>query len=134
MTETLKSSNPAGASTHEMTWEEWLAWAPESRITEWVDGEVIEMSPIGAQHDEISQWLTTILRLYLRLTGLGYLRTAPSVLKLTSIPRGREPDLMFISAGNAERLHGTYVEGPVDAVWEIVSPESVVRDREVKYG
>jgi Uma2 family endonuclease len=134
MTKALRSTNSANAPPREMTWEEWLAWAPESRITEWVDGEVIEMSPIGARHDEISQWLTAVLGIFLETPQAGRLRRAPSILKLSSLPRGREPDLMFISSGNIERLHDTYVEGPVDAVWEIVSPESVVRDREIKYG
>jgi Uma2 family endonuclease len=133
MTEALRSSNPTSAPTREMTWDEWLAWAPESRITEWVDGEVIEMSPISAQHDEISQWLIAVLGIFLESTRAGHLRTAPSVLRLSSLPRGREPDLMYIAANHAHRLHSTYVEGPADAIWEIISPESAVRDREVKF-
>jgi Uma2 family endonuclease len=116
-----------------MTWEEWLAWAPESRITEWVDGEVIEMSPIGALHDEISQWLIVVLRSFLRVNEAGKLRAAPSVLRFSEGRRGREPGLMFIATGNLGRITPTHVEGPVDAVWEIVSPESVIRDWHDKY-
>jgi Uma2 family endonuclease len=118
---------------HRMTWEEWLAWAPDSRITEWVDGEVIEMSPISQAHDAIFRWFITVLEFYVYKNNFGEIRAAPFVLKLSELPRGREPDLMFIAAENAHRIHPTYVDGPADAVWEIVSPESVVRDWHDKY-
>ncbi len=116
-----------------MTWEEWLAWAPDSRITEWVDGEVIEMSPISQAHDAIFRWFITVLHFFVYKNHLGEIRAAPSVLKFSTIRRGREPDLMFVATENVHRIHPTYVDGPADAVWEIVSPESVIRDWHDKY-
>ncbi len=116
-----------------MTFDEWFAWAPDSRITEWVDGEVIELSPIHEKHDSIFRWLIVVLELFLEEQPLGVLRTAPFVLKLTESRRGREPDLMFIAVGQEDRIHPTYIEGPVDAVWEIISPESAERDRNDKF-
>lgn len=116
-----------------VTFEAWLATAPDSRITEWVGGEVIEMSPVSVQHDDIAQWLITMLRLFLRVKPLGSLRAAPFALRLQQSDRGREPDLMFVSNERAPQVHDSYAEGPVDAVWEIVSPESVARDRGEKF-
>lgn len=116
-----------------VSFEEWLASAPDSRITEWVEGEVIEMSPVSDKHEAITRWLTAFFHVLLDNKPLGYIRTAPFVLKLPISERGREPDLMFIRAEHAERLHTTYVEGPADAVFEIVSPESVARDRGEKF-
>ncbi len=123
----------ADEQARHMTWEEWLAWAPDSRVTEWVDGEVIAMLPIGTPHDVIFRWFITVLEFYVYKNNLGEIRAAPFVLKLSELPRGREPDLMFIAAENAQRIRPTYVEGPADAVWEIVSPESVVSDWHDKY-
>ena len=116
-----------------VSFEEWLAWAPDSRITEWVNGEIMEMSPIADKHDAVSRFLIALLELFLQLRPLGQLRAAPYVLKLSQTPRGREPDLMFIASEHAGRVHRTYVAGPADAVWEIVSPESVGRDRGDKF-
>jgi Uma2 family endonuclease len=116
-----------------VSFEEWLAWAPASRLTEWRDGEIIEMSPISRPHDLISQWLIGLLRMFIQEGPVGVLRAAPTALKLTQTARGREPDLMFLATEHRERDHLTFVEGPVDAVWEIISPESEERDREDKF-
>lgn len=117
----------------QFSFEEWLSSAPDSRITEWVDGEIIEMPPVLEEHDAVSRWLIRVLGLFLEVRPVGEVRAAPFVLKLQQTARGREPDLMFVATKNAARLHPTYVEGPADAVWEIVSPESVGRDRGDKF-
>lgn len=111
----------------------WLTTAPDNRITEWIDGQVIEISPVTARHDLISQWLITILRVFLEERPSGTLRAAPFVLKLSKSACGREPDLMFIATHHADRLYPTYVAGPADAVFEITSPESAERDRTAKW-
>jgi Uma2 family endonuclease len=42
---------------------------------------------------------------------------------------GREPDIIFVSSENIDRLKGIHLEGPADLVIEITSPESLERDR-----
>lgn len=133
MTDAISIREQTTAPPRRMTWEEWLAWAPDDYRSEWVDGEVIEMSPIGSRHDIIFRWLIIVLEFFVYKNSLGELRAAPTVLKLSKMPRGREPDLMFVAAENVARIHPTFVEGPADAVWEIVSPESVARDRGDKF-
>jgi Uma2 family endonuclease len=46
---------------------------------------------------------------------------------------GREPDLIFVSTANLDRAKDTYLDGPADLVVEIISPESVGRDRGEKF-
>jgi Uma2 family endonuclease len=123
----------ADEQARRMTWEEWLAWAPESRITEWVDGEVIEMSPTSLHHAMIAKWLTVVLEYFVHKNNLGEIIPAPYPMRLSRISRGREPDLMFVATENLHRLQPTFMAGPADAVWEIVSPESVIRDWHDKY-
>jgi Uma2 family endonuclease len=42
---------------------------------------------------------------------------------------GREPDIIFVSRENLERLKESHLEGPADLVIEIISRESLERDR-----
>ena len=113
-----------------MTYEEFLAWADEDTLAEWVNGEVIMTSPASNQHQDISDFLTALLRIYVQSRALGVVRSAPFQMKLI---HGREPDLLFIGREHLNRLKPTYLDGPADLVIEIISPESVSRDRGAKF-
>ena len=39
-------------STAKISYEEFLEWMNEERHAEWVDGEIVEMSPVSNQHEE----------------------------------------------------------------------------------
>ena len=58
---------------------------------------------------------------------------APFQMRLAELERGREPDLLFVAKANLARLRPTYLDGPADLAVEIISPESVLRDRGTKY-
>ena len=117
-----------------MTYEEFLEWADEDTYAEWVDGEVELMSPASAEHQDISGFLAAILRLYSEDHDAGRILTAPFQMKLPPhIRRGREPDLIFLTKEHLTRLKKNFLDGPADWVIEIVSPESVLRDRGTKY-
>ncbi len=113
--------------------EEFLAWADEDTRAEWEDGEVIMASPASIEHQDLGSWLEMILRGYVRRRKLGRVVDAPFVVLLQATQQGREPDLLFIKTENLGRLQRTYVEGPPDLVVEIISPESVSRDRGRKF-
>ena len=55
-------------------------------------------------------------------------------MKLSNVRRGREPGIVFIAKNHLHRLQHTFLDGPADIAIEIVSPESVLRDRGTKYG
>ena len=99
---------------------------------EWVDGEVVSVSPVEEGHELVARWLVRILSEFIDLKQLGRLLMAPFLMRLAFRPSGREPDLMFVSRENLSRLKKTYLDGPADLVVEIVSPESRARDREEK--
>jgi len=46
---------------------------------------------------------------------------------------GREPDIIFLSDENRNKLKKTYLDGPADLVIEIISEESLLRDRGEKF-
>jgi len=121
----------APAEPRKMTYEEFLAWADEDTLAEWVDGEVVMYSPANDRHQDISGFLESVLRSFVEVRQLGIVRSAPFQMKLAQ--SGREPDLLFVAQANLGRLKETYLDGPADLVVEIVSPESVGRDRGVKF-
>ena len=117
--------------TARMTYEEFLEWADEDTLAEWVDGEVVMASPASLRHQLIINFLLEALGAYNRVHPLGQLIDGPFQMKLAT--SGREPDVIFVAAAHLDRLKPTYLDGPADLVVEVVSPESVGRDRGDKF-
>ncbi len=116
-----------------MTYEEFLAWADEDTLAEWVDGKVEFTSPASAKHQDVSGFLAAVMRAYAEERNAGRVVEAPFQMRLSNVKRGREPDIMFVAKTNLSRLKSTYLDGPADLAVEIVSPESALRDRGTKY-
>jgi Uma2 family endonuclease len=116
-----------------LTFEEFHDWLTDGTFAEWVEGEVIMMSPSSERHDRIVRFLEVLIGLFAEELSLGRIYQAPFLMRLHERPSGREPDLLFVSNENAGRMKETYVDGPADLVVEVVSPESVSRDRGDKY-
>lgn len=122
----------APAAPPRMTYEEFLDWAGEDTLAEWVDGEVVFLSPAGNAHQDIAGFLTSTLRIYVEHGHLGIVRSAPFQMKLE---RGREPDLLFLAEEHKDRLTPGHLAGPADMVVEVMStePSDRARDRGEKY-
>jgi Uma2 family endonuclease len=118
------------APPSKMTYEEFLAWADEDTLAEWVDGEVVMTTPANDRHQDLAGFLENILRPYVEARRLGVVRSAPFQVKLE---HGREPDLLFLAQTHLGRLKETHVDGPPDLIVEIVSPESLARNRGEKF-
>jgi Uma2 family endonuclease len=118
-------------ATPTISFEDFLKQAPETSLTEWVSGNMVVMNPPSEHHQDVSDFLTSILRFYIEAHKLGKLRSAPFLMKLAS--SAREPDLLFISKDNPQRLKPNFLDGPADLVIEIISPESRARDRGEKF-
>lgn len=115
-----------------MTEGDFVAWskAHEKIHAEWINGEVILMSPVSARHVLLFVWLLNLLDSYVRRRGLGMVLGSEFVARLktaTGISR-REPDIMFITRERQGRILKYHLEGPPDLAVEIVSPESIQRD------
>lgn len=121
------------APTKKMTYEEFLAWCDEDTWAEWVDGEVVIVSPASLPQQEIKRLLVSVLQTYVEQHDLGTVLDAPFQMRLAELQRGREPDVLFVAKEHLNRLTETYLDGPADVVIEIVSPESGPRDRGEKY-
>ena len=114
-----------------ITYEQFLDWADEDTLAEWVDGAIVMASPASARHQEVKTFLVRTLAGFVDLHQLGRIYDAPFQMKLAH--SGREPDVLFVAASHLDRLKETYLDGPADLVIEIISPESVGRDRGDKF-
>lgn len=136
MAQELKTQAPTSLVTPtpppRMTYEEFLDWANGIRA-EWVDGEVIVMSPASEPRQNLNGFLSSLLRYFVEAHGQGQILIPPFQMKLSTRPSGREPDLLFISKENLSNLKRNYLDGPADMVVEIVSPDSQARDRGDKF-
>jgi Uma2 family endonuclease len=126
--EVLLAAPPAAPV--KISYEEFLDRADEDALAEWVNGEVIMTSPASKKHQNVADFLTSVLRPYVEQREAGVVLSTPFQVKLE---QGREPDLIFVAQAHLDRLLENRVEGAPDLVVEIVSPESVGRDRGEKF-
>jgi len=106
----------------------------EGARTEWLAGKVgIYPLSNNLQHNNILGFLHTLLTLLLGMTKLGRVLLAGVPMKYSDEHPAREPDLMVLLTPHLDRITPRYVAGVADIVVEIVSPESVARDRGEKF-
>ena len=125
----------AGAATgpppRRMTYQEFLrsdyVWA------EWVDGEVVELSPASRRHQSVATWLVSLLLPFVESRRLGVVLSAPFQMKTGPALPGREPDVIFVASERLGLLQENHLAGPADLAVEVVNPDSVTRDREQKF-
>ena len=97
-----------------ISFEEFMAWADEDTHAEWVDGEIVLMSPVNLDHQDLLDFINDLVKHFVRSHRLGRVFFAPVLMRLPSRPSGREPDLLFVANEHADRLHETYIDGPAD--------------------
>jgi Uma2 family endonuclease len=116
-----------------MSYEEFLQWVGEDTHAEWVDGEVIIHMPPKEIHQITLGYLYELLSLFVRLFNLGKVIVAPFEMRARRGGSSREPDLLFIAQENLERLTDDRLIGPADLIVEVISEDSVRRDRDDKF-
>ena len=99
---------------------------------ELIDGEIVRMSPSGAEHGNVAMTIGAILREFVKANGLGKVFAAETGFKLAA-RRVRAPDVAFV---RAERLAGgvpkKFFPGPPDLAVEVVSPSDTWPEVEEK--
>jgi Putative restriction endonuclease len=98
--------------THKVSFEEYIEWLDEDTRAEWVDGEIVLMSPATLDHQNAGMFLSTVLSIYVQTKNLGHIVFAPYVMKLAAISRGREPDIIFVRKDREHLLTRHYLDGP----------------------
>jgi Uma2 family endonuclease len=100
---------------------------------EWLDGEVILLMTASDKHQDLVDWLIAILRMFVETYDLGWIRSAPFNMQMPHLGRGREPDILFVTKERVYIVQSSNLSEAADLVIEIVSPDSVERDRGSKF-
>ena len=116
-----------------MTYDEFLEWLDEDTHAEWVNGEVILMTPISIEHQNLGRFLLSLISHFADSHQLGVVAYDPFQMKTAPELPSRAPDIMFVANENLSRLEETYLNGPADLVVEIISPGSRGTDRGDKF-
>ncbi len=117
-----------------MTYEEYLEWSGSDIRAEWVNGEVIVFMPPFVRHADVVGFIFNLLSYVVRKRGSGRVFTAAFEMRLSVIPSAREPDVAFVATEHLDRIRGGRVDGPADFAVEVVTTDSVTRDRRDKLG
>jgi len=115
-----------------ISFEDFLEWVDEDTRAEWVDGRIIMTSPAGDNHQMIRDFLVKVVGVYVDTHRLGWL-CGGFLMKTEVRPSGREPDIVFVAEERRSSVTPTYLDGPADLVVEIISPDSIERDRGEKF-
>lgn len=115
-----------------MSEEEFVAACEEKTRAEWVDGEVILMSPVNLEHASLNYWLAQVLGLFVEDRDLGLVLGQEFFIRFPAQRRRRLPDLFFVAEVKRSKLRRTFFEGAPDLMVELVSSDSVERDYDHK--
>ncbi len=113
------------------TEERYFQEAPESRFVEFEDGEVIVHSPAGVRHQDLTIFLTMLLRGYVRRRRLGQVLNGPAVVRLRP-GLNYEPDIFFIPAHRMGDLGADYLSGAPRFIIEVLSEGTRSHDLHTK--
>jgi Uma2 family endonuclease len=105
----------------------------ESQSTPLVRKKAIDFAPpVSGRHQDLRLYLTVLLKTYTEMLDAGLVREAPYRVHM---PEGGtiEPDILYISNANFDRVHDIFVEGPPDIVIEISSLDTTAMDRGEKF-
>jgi Uma2 family endonuclease len=114
-----------------MTYEEFLE-LPDGLHAEWVDGEAYIFMPTTEEHQDAFSLLHLLLATFVRVFDLGKVMLAPFEMVAVPDRSYREPDILFVAKEHLSRLTRQRLTEPADLAIEIVSDDSVTRDRRDK--
>jgi Uma2 family endonuclease len=117
-----------------MTEDEFVTWCFKDEVrAEWIDGEVIIMSPVSTEHARLVNWLLQVVSIFVEQRELGTVLGPELFVRFAPKKRRYLPDLFFVAAPRTDLFRKAHFEGAPDMIMEVVSPDSVARDWRDKY-
>ncbi len=122
-----------GVTRSRLSFEEFLALCPDERRMEWADGRAVEHVPPVTRHQEVVRFLYVLLLHFAEVTEAGDVLAGPYLMRLSPDGPAREPDILFVAREHRGRILRDRLEGPADLAVEVISDDSVARDRAEKF-
>ena len=115
----------------ELTYEDYLHFPEDGKRHELIEGDHVVTPAPNIRHQTVHANLFRILSAFVHEGELGRVLSAPTdvVLSDTDVV---QPDLLFVSRENRERIGEAHVQGAPDLVVEIVSEATRRRDEITK--
>lgn len=107
-----------------MTEAQFIDWCDEGTRAEWVDGEVILMSPVESRHARLVSFLITLINNYAEKRQPGEVFTEPFQIRFGGLKRRRSPDIIYLKEVNRDRVRNLELDGAADLIIEIISPST----------
>src|SRR5437773_981282 len=93
-----------------MTEAEFVEWCDDETWAEWIDGQVLLMSPVSYEHAKLTSFLIHLFRGFVDEHDLGDVVSEPFQIRLEKLRRRRSPDLIFISKNRLPAPEDTQFE------------------------
>lgn len=111
--------------------QEFQEWIDEGMKAEFINGEIVVHSPVKKQHWEASDFLSTLLSVYVKIKRLGSVGVEKVMITLTR--NDYEPDIVFFRSEQAALFQQDQLFFPApDFVVEILSAKTAAKDRGIK--
>ncbi len=112
--------------------EHFYKWVTEDIKAEFINGKIIEHSPVAGQHWETVGWLHTLMNTYVGQADSGRVASEKAMISLTR--NDYEPDIVFWRKDKSDQFlpQQTHYPAP-DLVVEVLSKGTVSRDRVTKF-
>jgi Uma2 family endonuclease len=116
-----------------MSYEEFLTNPAVDPHSEWVDGKVVALSPVTDEHALVAFFTAHMLQIWSEWHDLGQVYCEPFQMKPAPDLPGRSPDVLFVTKARAAQVRRLFLDGPADVAVEVLSPDSMTRDRAEKF-
>ena len=122
-------------SDHPITVDEFLKLFDEDAQAELIDGTVVFDMAARFDHEVLTAFLLSLLKIYVEGSDLGIVLGSRSLIQIDPYT-GLMPDVLFIRSDRLDIVREMKIVGPPDLVVEIISPSEsrpdVIR-KQVKY-
>ena len=126
---TVATTRPPPAEATLSPWEQFDA-LPDDTKAELIDGELVYAMPVNERHSAVQLFVHAVLSICAAKQESGEAFADQFEMRL-GLQRF-VPDASFVRTEHLDRVLPTRIEGPADLVVEVLSPDSVARDRGVK--
>ena len=118
---------PKTVAQESYTFEDFCFLVKEGQKADLIDGVIYMASPDSPESFSLNKWLMGLADDYVIEKDLGDIYGIRIAFRL-DLDQSPEPDIGFIKKSRLHLVKKGFINGPPDAAFEIVSPESIERD------